>query len=580
MAYSANFLGQSIDIGLYLGWGGYGSISKCAVIQGHTSFSILNYFAQNGGFEADQKAFIFKDASNNNVFALAYRDTSNYGYSTFIKYASTGITISDNDMPNYSAPWGGWVRIGSFDRSNIDMQALLDNSFAIYQAKSGLYPYWNGTTDHTFNEQVSLYGGVNCLIVPPGGFCDAGGTPTNYTGQTPIMPHGSANTNYLNANDVTDPSYTLGAIYSDLYNVLDIKDVYTVQDFTDDNSTAGGGYGGSYGYEGDDIGHPTPLSLSCVDTGFITLFSPLKSQLRDLASFCWSDGFINAIKKAWTQPMDSIIMLGIVPLDLSSKREATTSQIIIGNVSTGCQAYKISGDQYATVDFGDLDVPLNWSNCLDFEPFTQMQVYLPFIGFCPLKANDVIGGTVNLQYIVDLLSGDCVATLKITRFSNLVDNRYNSMVYQYRGNCLINLPISANDYSAFYKAITLGGINSIGRAAGGGGNGIGTAASALTGMVGSVTSAIMEGSDVQRSGNYSGSMAAIQQREPYIIISRPIQHKPASYNKFIGWPSYIEYKLSYLHGFTMVDTVIDNTVAATDAEKAMIEDLLKKGVFI
>ena len=90
----------------------------------------------------------------------------------------------------------------------------------------------------------------------------------------------------------------------------------------------------------------------------------------------------------------------------------------------------------------------------------------------------------------------------------------------------------------------------------------------------------LDGPDIQRSGAYSGSASALTIRTPYIVVTRACQQKPANYSKYIGYPSFITYKLSELSGFTSVENVIDNTVIATDAEKAEIESLLKEGVYL
>lgn len=575
MGTDYNFLGQNITVGMYVGWGGWGTISHCAILNAPVSFSILLYFKEYGNLEEDaQKSFIFKDSQGNNVFAIAYRDTSNYGYSTFVKYASSDTTISDDDMPNYSTPWGGWVRIASFDKDNITFEDILRNSFSIYKAEQGLYPYWNGSTMKSFSDQVANYGNINCLLIT-GLYEDDGSTPTTFTGATPLLPHDTGFTNWIDSDTRTDPSYRITGIYSDLYSLFDIVDVISINDFTDDTAVTGGGYGGDYGYRGDPFDFSSPLALNALDTGLITMFSPTKAQLRTLASFLWSDDFIDNVKKAWAEPMESIIQFGIVPIDLASVRENSASQVYVGNVSiTGCQMYKLK-KQVIPIDMGKINVKLNWTNALDWEPFCQCTLYLPYIGFVPIKVNDVMKSTIHLKYFVDLLSGDCIAQVKCMRDDSLGQKwgHEPAVLYQHRGNCMINIPISANNYSAFYKTLTLGALNAMGSAFTMNGGGI---ESGVTGIV----SGLLDGADIQRSGNYSGSVAGLMHPTPCLFIQKPIQHMPENYEHFVGWPCYKKYKLGDLKGFTVVDSVIDNTVKATDREKILIEEALKEGIIL
>lgn len=575
MGIDYQFLGQNITIGKYVGWGGYGNIPKCAITGDYTSFSILLYFQEYGDLSLSEQAFIFKNASDTNIFAIAFHDTYNYGYSTFIKCAGYGVTISDDDMPPYSGSTNGWNRIASFDKNNISMQDLINNSFAIFMTDGGYYPYWYGAGNatHTNAEQLANYGGIDCLIVYE--ITDVNGVPTTYTGATPLLLHDSAMTNWIDGNTVTDPTYSIHAYASDTYSVLDIVDAKSISNFTDDTAVTGGGYGGNYGYRGNPFDFSSPLALNALDTGLITMFSPTKAQLRTLASFLWSDDFIDNVKKAWAEPMESIIQFGIVPIDLSSVRESSASQVYVGNVSiTGCQMYKLK-KQVIPIDMGSIDVTLNWTNALDWEPFCQCTLYLPYIGFVPIKVNDVMKSTVQLKYFVDLLSGDCIAQIKCIRNDSLGQKwgHEPAVLYQHRGNCMINIPISANNYSAFYKTLTLGALNAMGSAFTMNGGGV---ESGVTGIV----SGLLDGPDIQRSGNYSGSVAGLMHPTPCLFIQKPIQHMPENYEHFVGWPCYKKYRLGDLKGFTVVDSVIDNTVKATDREKILIEEALKEGIIL
>lgn len=570
------FLGQDVNVGRFTGR----TSSRTAIVEQAGAFSILAYFLENveGGLSnPDGAAAIFKQGSTN-TFAIAYRQTDLYGWSTFVKWANSINPISDNDFPPSAAPFGGWVLVGSYDPNNITIADYGDNCFGFYTLESGLTPYWEGSTNQYLTEDQLLNSSpTNLFLCLQLKNYDAS-VPVEFTGETPILIHGGAFTNWLDSSTVDDPSYALdgiGMTTDYIYNPLNIDGVEIINDFEKDDSSAGGGYGGNYGYMGAEWGVDDMLELTALDTGVIDMYSPEKAQVQALASFLWSDGFIDNVKKAWAEPLESIIMFGIVPLDLDNWVYSPAEVAKIGGVNTGVAMYRLK-EQRIPIECGTITVDLSNTNVLDFEPFTTAQVYLPFIGFCPIKVNDIMSSRVTLTYHVDLLSGDCVAFIECARQNAAGMNWWNkkSVRYQYRGNMMINVPLCARDYSTFYKTLILGAVNSLGSAASG------NLAGGATGLVSAALSAQLEGPDIQRSGNYSGSVAALMNRTPALFLFRAKQQKPENYSKYIGYPSFMTMKLKDVKGFTMVEAVIDNTVSATDTEKTMIEDLLKGGIII
>lgn len=566
------FLGQDINIGKFTGYG----TTRVAIEEVGTGFSILTFFEDQIKAGATEAVAYFHDSSDNIIFALAYNYNTTWGYTTFIKWANSVFGyISDTDTPPKFSPWNRWEHIGSFDPDNITLAALLDNSFSFYEAASELYPYWDGLTnqDITFNDQVK---GANIFICTE--LKDAHtNLATTYLGPTPLRIHGSSITNWIDSNTYTDPSYSmtgLGMTTSEwIYNPLFVVESKIIDNSEDDDSTTGGSIGGVYGWEGGNVWFNGPIALSAIDTGMLTLFSPDKTQTRALANYLWNDSsLISNLQKLWTEPMDSIISFGIIPANLNSIKANAASDIYIGNINTGLDAFKLTS-QYIQVDFGSVSVEESFANALDYEPFTKSQMYLPYIGFVPLKLNEIMRGKIFLQYWIDVLSGDCVAQIGIEKYTNYQSN-LRSVLYEYHGNCLIRLPLCSRDFSSFYKNLVSGGFAMAGSAAGGS-----MGSGAINGVL-TAANTFLDGPDIQRSGAYSGSASALTIRTPFIVVTRACQQKPANYSKYIGYPSFITYELSELSGFTSVENVIDNTVIATDAEKAEIETLLKEGVYL
>ena len=63
------------------------------------------------------------------------------------------------------------------------------------------------------------------------------------------------------------------------------------------------------------------------------------------------------------------------------------------------------------VDCGSIEIPEQNQSLLDYSPFSRLTIYLPFIGFQELDDKLVVGHTLKVQYVVDVLSGRCLAQL-------------------------------------------------------------------------------------------------------------------------------------------------------------------------
>lgn len=580
MGFGLNYLGQDIWVGDYFGF----PTGSCAILENATGFSLISYiFDHMDGFASATGATkVFMDSSHNLIFGIGYQYTDNNGLRTFIKVANTNDGfLSENETIPTSAPWNGWIMVSGdrawyngIDLDNITYDDYFLNSIMFYQNNTSLYPYWYGPTAESIDsDRAQGYAPANFIIC--WGTKNAGGVSyVNYEGSTPLLTHAGLLTNWADANNHTDPSYTLsdigyGSQYA--YNPIHIIGSLVTNNPTEDPSNSNSFYGGSYGWRGTDVTYDGPLGLSAIDTGFVSIFAPTSGQLHNLASYMWSSNLVDNLKKLFEDPMDGIITFGILPLNLSSYRENTTSNVIFGNIDTAVDMYKIT-QQYIPHDCGTITIRENYNNALDYDPFTTASLYLPFCGFVPLKANDIMESQINIKYDVDVLSGDCIARVKITKYNEF--SKINSEVYQYRGNCMIQIPITGANYANFYKNLIMGPIQTATQAVGG------NPVDAVKNGIASAVSGLMDGPDISRGGNYGGASAALMQRTPYIIISRPNQQWPEDYNRYVGYPSFITYKLSDCKGFTMVESVIDNTVAATDTEKEEIEKILSEGVIL
>lgn len=341
--------------------------------------------------------------------------------------------------------------------------------------------------------------------------------------------------------------------------------------------------------DSDDI-DPNPI-FPITPTGFVTMYNPSTAQLNSLATFMWSKDFVDVFLKLMQNPYEAIISLKTVCCDIAT---GGSQNIILGNVDTKISCAKIT-QQYQQVDCGTINLARYFGNFLDFNPYTSIKIYLPFVGFRELDVDEVMGASLHLYYNIDLLTGSCVALLNVNK--KIGGTNLNSVLYQFDGMIATDIPITAADYSQVVSAVirgvaTVGASIGISAATGGtgapaGGALLGSAvaneSATAIGTAMAVNSAIdMVSSkiNVQHGGSLGGSMGALATKKPYIIIQRVIPKNPTNYAKLHGIPSNAYKKLSSLKGFTkMQDIQIKSTIGSVD-ETEEIKQLLLGGVVI
>lgn len=313
---------------------------------------------------------------------------------------------------------------------------------------------------------------------------------------------------------------------------------------------------------------PSKPSGNISASSLYTIWNPSQAQLNNLASFLWSTDFVDTIKKILQSPMDALISLALFPVTPPTDG---THNISLGYIDSGVAAPRVS-DQFMTVQTSGLVVPHKYNSYLDYAPYTRAEIFLPFIGFCPLNINDIMGKSVDVTYNIDLLSGVCTAIVHVNAQS----------LYSYSGNMAMFLPLSAGNWARMLTPIfgMVGGITSL--AAGIGGVMSGAPLLPSTGMAvrGAESIGNMDGNSVSRSGGISGNAGIMGDYQPFIVVTRPINDKPTTYDNNIGQTYNKSAQLGTLSGFTVIEEAHIEGMNATDAEKQEIERLLKEGVIL
>lgn len=339
-----------------------------------------------------------------------------------------------------------------------------------------------------------------------------------------------------------------------------LHDQYHDPKFYGDISTTGGGDGDYEDNTSDTIGLPDLTALnqnSISNTKFLTCYKMTPAQLSKLGDELWSDNIFTQISNTVLKPTDFIVNLSLLPVDVGGVTKLIKAGKILLNGAEGT----LISQQFIRVDCGTLEVKKKWGGAIDYQ--TDVSIFLPFIGEQSLNANEVIGSTLHVIYTVDILSGSCIASIRV------IKDNLDAVLYQFSGNMSSNYPITSADYATVFSgALQLAvGVGSLPSSGG------------VLSLV-SATSNMLSGADVKRTGSLSSSAGFMGIKKPYIILSRPIQSLPENYNSFYGYVSNITMKLKDCEGYTKIDLVHIDNVPCMEEEKTRLLQILKEGIII
>lgn len=300
-----------------------------------------------------------------------------------------------------------------------------------------------------------------------------------------------------------------------------------------------------------DVGNETqPSDNTNMGLGLLTTsYEVTDSNLQKLGAYLWGATFFDNIKLLNNSPIENIVGCKVMPCSVSS----TTSSIVIGNVDT-----KVNGDRVTNipiVNVGSFNYRGYYGNFLDYAPYTQAYIFLPFIGFVELDPAQYTGHEISVKYAFDVVMGQCKAML-------FCDDIY---VQSYEGVCGIDVPLVASD-----RAQVEGGMVS------------GMASAAIQGdVVSTVSEFATRQYHSTRAGGYSSTLGWVETRLCFIVLILPDAQYPTSYGHDAGYPCNLTCNLGTLSGFTVCSDDIDlSGFSCTESEKEQIKQLLTSGVYL
>lgn len=353
------------------------------------------------------------------------------------------------------------------------------------------------------------------------------------------------------------------------------KCLYNDGNYESVDPNAGGGLeeeaggGGTFEHPDNPIDFPNEdLKSWAIDSNMVTLYTTNTTELQKFANkmFGNEDVLSKVFKHFNGGTIDAILSLKVIPgFPNLSNEDFEVSTIWIANYNTNVMSLRFK-KQYEYIRYNDILLSEACKSYLDYSPYTKLMIYLPYIGTRELNADECIGKTIALKYVIDRLTGTCVAMIKAG----------DKLLYRFEGNTATIIPFTGTQNRDLLSSIlnlassaVVGAIG--GPAAGAVALGLDSAGLAIDGMK----------KQIVHSGNIcNGNIGYMLDKIPFIYIEYPNIHNINTYQNFYGYPSYINRALGDIRGYAEIDSIHLEHIPATQNELTEIETLLKKGVLL
>lgn len=320
------------------------------------------------------------------------------------------------------------------------------------------------------------------------------------------------------------------------------------------------------------------FTTDALNSGFFTLYNPTKPEIQSFNNFLFTDitdSMAVQLKKLISNPLDYVVFMAMC--HFSPQHSDDKKPIKFCGLDSGVGAYTIN-KQNMILHCGSVELieQNETASFLSYAPYFKAHLYLPYIGMVDINIDEIMDGVTTVQYVIDLLSGSCIAQVihkrTTKRCGSDIINSKGITIGEYTGNVYQNLPMSATDWRGLFQGIVqfAGGLLS---GMTGNASGFGTMASAVMGQK----------ENVSRSGQLGANYGYLGYQKPYFLFERPNIDMPEGYGGFNGWTCNIIKRLRDFKGYTEIEANswwTDNINGITEEEAQMLKDDFANGVYL
>lgn len=325
-----------------------------------------------------------------------------------------------------------------------------------------------------------------------------------------------------------------------------------------------------------DENEPSAPTINSVKLSNLHNYWITESQMQSFYSSVWETDLTDFVKGAFTgiysNLISNVVSLKYMPTSAENLGgTGDTSPVILGfKTYDDLTVQTVGGNVAPIVDIGSYKFTKEYNSFADYAPYTDVKLYLPFVGIVTLDTNLFMGAgggetaTLKIKAQYDLQSG------LITYFIM----RNKTMISSVSGRMAVEVPISLQSGLDTFTTISS---NFVGKATSFVGN-------AMSGNPIGMISDIMQGSATAPPqtlfSSTGGDGAFYAHPKCMIMIRHPQYNRPKNYSHVVGYPAYVTKKVSDLQGFNIVQNpVIPLADGMTGVEHDMIVSAMRSGLY-
>ena len=311
-----------------------------------------------------------------------------------------------------------------------------------------------------------------------------------------------------------------------------------------------------------------------IANGFMTTYICDKDNLYAIGQKFYNPSVIEAIAKAFTDPIKLIRSLAYIPIKIPLL--GIPQALSIGGYDMETNAYRAKSMfysfSYGSIDFREASGWFDPDSFDNYDEYSKYAIYIPFVGYQQLTANDVMGHNIRLDAKVNIVTGDILTTYWVDGVRR----------YIWGGNCLITLPVTDRDFLGGVGAIAgIGATVAAGIATGGAAIPvIAAGAGATAGAVASKTLA----PQFATSGQLGGQMGVMGPQVPFIVQETLItnnfrNYTGDAYNFYGDLISFSDITLQNEYYAEVMSPALVSIGAMLETERKEIIELLSEGIW-
>ena len=295
------------------------------------------------------------------------------------------------------------------------------------------------------------------------------------------------------------------------------------------------------------------------------------SELRNFTTFFWSgfdigDVLLNTVSGLYDGISNNVLSVAYFPI---GSPNTTEREIKVGRLTTDITGHSIN-QNLQTIVMGSITIGEKFKSFVDYAPYTQLGLYLPYCGTVKIDTNVYMGTTLRVKLVIDLFTGNGTYLL----FSD------GTLINEFTCQIGYNIPFAVNSGLEMQSQIVGNAVSATtSLAVGATTGGVGLALGAVNALEG----ATVDAPPIDIKGSLSPASALASPQQCILYRVSPTYNRPSTYAKRSGMPCFKSYKLGSLSGFTQIDNPIIKTFSGTPPTQGEYEELinlLKKGVIL